>query len=146
MVIKVSVSILRVSNSVIEELIAVFPTSLYMLRQFLKIDRDDFTKYVVCPKCYKCYEYGECLVDRNGQYFAKRCSNKLYSRGKSHVCNTQLVEKVTLKDNVTKFYPLYYYCYNSLINTLENMVKNLDLWKSARNGDQMEQVAIMMMF
>ena len=52
MVIKVSVSILRVSNSVIEELIAVFPTSLYMLRQFLKIDRDDFTKYVVCPKCY----------------------------------------------------------------------------------------------
>jgi hypothetical protein len=114
---------IHVSNSVIEELIAVFPTSLYMLRQFLKIDRDDFTKYVVCPKCYKCYEYGECLVDRNGQYFAKRCSNELYSRGKSHVCNTQLVKKVTLKDNVTKFYPLYYYCYNSIINTLEKMVK-----------------------
>ena len=29
-----------------------------MLRQFPKIDRDDFTKYIVCPRCYKCYEYG----------------------------------------------------------------------------------------
>ena len=37
---------IHVSDSIIEELIAVFPTSLYMLRQFLKIDRDDFTKYV----------------------------------------------------------------------------------------------------
>ena len=75
----------HVSNSVIEELIAVFPTLLYMLRQFPKLDRDDFTKYVVCPKCYKCYEYGECLVERNGHSIAKLCSNKLYSRGKAHV-------------------------------------------------------------
>ncbi len=28
-----------------------------------------------------------------------------------------------LKDNVTKFYPLHYYCYNSIINTLETLVK-----------------------
>ena len=126
---------IHVSDSIFEELIAVFPTSLYMLRQFLKIDRDDFTKYVVCPKCYKCYEYGECLVHRNGQYFAKRCSNKLYSREKSYICNSQLVKKVTLKNNVTKFYPLHYYCYNSIINTLEKMVKKLDLSKSVNNGD-----------
>ena len=114
---------INISGSIFEELIAVFPTSLYMLSQFLKIDRDDFTKYVVCPKCYKCYEYGECLAHRNDQYFAKQCSNKLYSRGKSYICNSQLVKKVTLKDNVTKFYPLHYHCYNSIINTLEKMVK-----------------------
>lgn len=69
---------IHVSDSIIEELITIFPTSLYMLRQFLKLDRDDFTKYVLCPKCCKCYEYGECLVERNCQSIAKRCSNKLY--------------------------------------------------------------------
>lgn len=93
---------------------------LYM--QYLKLDRDDFAKYVVCRKCYKCYEYGECLSEVNGKHVAKRCSNKLYSRGKAHLCNSQLVKKVMLKDNVTKFYPLHYYCFNSVINALERLV------------------------
>ena len=126
----------NVSDPMIEELIAIFPTSLYMLRQFLKLDRDDFVKYVVCPKCCKCYEYGECLVERNGQSIAKRCSNKLYYRGKTRICSSQLVKKITLKDNVIKFYPLHYYCYNSIINALEKMtekpgfVEKCEQWRS----------------
>lgn len=39
------------------------------------------------------------------------------------MCSSQLVKKVTLKDNVTKFYPLHYYCFNSIINALERLVK-----------------------
>ena len=112
----------HISDYAIESLVAAFPTSIYMVRQCLKLDRDDFAKYVVCRKCYNCYEYGECLSEVNGKHVAKRCSNKLYSGGKAHLCNSQLVKKVMLKDNVTKFYPLHYYCFNSVINALERLV------------------------
>ena len=30
---------------------------------FGALDRDNFTKYVVCPKCTACYEYSECVCD-----------------------------------------------------------------------------------
>lgn len=113
---------LHIPDDILVELIAIFPTSLYMLRQHLKLDRDDFTKYVVCPKCTKCYEYGECLRNINGEIIAKCCSNKLFSRGKTYVCNSQLVKKVTLKDN-TKYYPLHYYCFSSIINALEKRLQ-----------------------
>lgn len=37
-----------------------FPTSLYVLRQLVKLDRDDFVKYVVCPNCSSLYDPGDC--------------------------------------------------------------------------------------
>ena len=46
---------ITISNEFLAELISIFPSSLYLLRQFLNIDRDYFTKYVVCPKCTKLY-------------------------------------------------------------------------------------------
>ena len=69
----------HVPGDILTELITIFPTSLYMVRQLLDLDRDNFTKYVVCPKCTKCYGYNECVVEVNGQHVVKRCSNKFYS-------------------------------------------------------------------
>ena len=112
-----------VPGDILTELITIFPTSLYMVRQLLDLDRGNFTKYVICPKCTKCYGYNECFVEVNGQHVVKRCSSKFYSRGKSHTCNAQLVKKVTLKDNVTKYYPIHYYCYAGIINSLEKLVQ-----------------------
>lgn len=41
----------------------------------------------------------------------------------NYVCNAQLVKKMTLKNNSVKYYPVFYYCYNSIINSLEKLVK-----------------------
>ena len=71
-----------IPDEILTELIMVFPTSLYMLRQFLAMDRDDFTKFVVCPHCCKCYNYYECLNEVNGQVVGKRCTNTLFVRGR----------------------------------------------------------------
>ena len=46
---------IHVTGELLTELIAIFPTSLYMVRQLLDLDRDNFNKYVVCPKCSACY-------------------------------------------------------------------------------------------
>lgn len=127
----------HVAADILTELIAIFPTSLFMVRQLLDLDRDNFTKYVVCPKCTTCYDYNQCVVNVNGRHVVKR----FYSRGKSQPCNAQLVNKVTLKNNVSKYYPIYYYCYTGIINSLEKLVQKngfpekCEEWRSRGHGD-----------
>ena len=139
---------LRVINAyaatdMLNELIIIFPTSLYMVRKLLAVDRDSFTKYVVCPKCTKCYQYDECVKMVNGRHVVKRCSSKFYKRGKVHVCDAQLVKKVTLKNNSVKYYPIFYYCYNSIINSLEKLVQRKEFaekcekWRSETVEDDL---------
>ena len=112
-----------VSNDFLAELIVILPSSLYLLRQFINLDRDYFTKYVVCPKCTKLYAYDACLkVDQNNRTVAKTCSNTFMSRGKKKICNAQLVKKVKLKDGKDQFYPINYYCYSSVIEELERVL------------------------
>ena len=114
---------IHLSGELLTELVAMFPTSLYLVRQILAIDRDNFTKYVVCPKCTACYEYSECVRDVDGRHVVKRCSSKHYSRGKMIICDGQLVKRVVLKNHVIKYYPIYYYCYSSLLNSLEKLLQ-----------------------
>ena len=113
----------HIPNEVFAELVAVFPCFLYMARKYLSVDRDNFTKYVVCPKCTKCYHYNECLKKVHGRTVAKLCSSLSFARRKSVRCNAKLVKKVVLKDNQIKFYPIMYYCYNGVINPLEEILK-----------------------
>ena len=49
----------------LKELLVIFPTSVYMVRKVICLDRDDFTKYAVCLKCKKLYTLDECTV-KNG--------------------------------------------------------------------------------
>ena len=51
----------EISSEVFENVLLYFPGSLYLVRQFLNLDRDDFNKFVVCPKCTKLYKYDSCL-------------------------------------------------------------------------------------
>lgn len=70
----------HIPDEILGELIAVFPCSLYMVRKYLNLNRDNFTKYVVCPKCTKCYHYDECLRKAaNGITVAKSCSSMSFS-------------------------------------------------------------------
>lgn len=63
---------IHLSGELLTELVAMFPTSPYLVRQILVIDRDNFTKYVVCPKCTACYEYSECVRDVDGRHVVKK--------------------------------------------------------------------------
>ena len=37
------------------------PQSLYMIRKYLRINRDDIEKLIVCPKCSSCYKSEDCV-------------------------------------------------------------------------------------
>ena len=82
---------MEISSEVFEKLILAFPGSLYLMRQFLNLDRDNFNKFVVCPKCTKPYKYDSCLEIVNNQQVARKCCNTYYSRRRKHVCNASLV-------------------------------------------------------
>lgn len=41
---------------------ALFSKSLHLLQKQLGIDKDEFVKYVVCPKCDTLYNFDDCYV------------------------------------------------------------------------------------
>lgn len=137
---------LEISSDHLTELISILPSSLYLLRQYINYNDDAFTKYVVCQKCSKLHTYDSCLKVVNGKTVPKMCNNTFFSRGRRKTCGTALVKKVILKDKKEKFYPILYYCCNSIIGELENMVKRKGVvakceeWRSLRETDTLSDV------
>ena len=79
------------------EFCTMFPTSLYVLRQLVEFDRDDFVKFVVCPKCSSLYDPGDCTQPIGGKLVAKCCTHKAFKKGKgARECGTKLAKKVAL--------------------------------------------------
>ena len=119
------------------------PTSLYSARRFLKIDRDNFLQYVVCPKCTKLYHMEEIVVNDGLRNFAKTCSNVPFPRARRpKTCGAQLAQKVLRNGNI-KFYALKTYCYKSIIDSLETLLKRPGLeeqcekWKTRKIDDDL---------
>lgn len=133
-----------ISNEFLADLISVLPTSLYLLRQFINLDREYFTKYVVCPKCTKLYSYDSCLkMEAGNRIVGRTCSNTFMTRGRRKSCNAQLVRRVKLKDGKVQFYPIYYYCYSSIIEELERLLQRKGIPESCeewRNQPQREGI------
>lgn len=50
------------------------PGSLYLAWRLLKVDEDEFIRYVVCPKCDSIYRFEECIIKSGTQLLSKRCS------------------------------------------------------------------------
>ena len=65
------------------DLCLVLGTNLYSARRFLKIDRDNFQQYVVCPKCTKLYHMDEVVVNDGLRNFAKTCNNVPFPQSKA---------------------------------------------------------------
>lgn len=103
-------------------LAALLPMTMYSLRNFLGIDRDNFERYVVCPKCTNLYRPEDCLQRVVNQVLPVVCDNILFpafprSRRRK-ACGSKLVKKVILKCGTHKYYPLKVYCYKSVIDVM----------------------------
>ena len=93
------------------------PTTLYSARKFLGIDRDNF-------QCTKLYQMDEIVVNNGRQSFARTCDNLPFPRAKRpKPCGAQLAQKIILKNGSVKFYAYKTYCYKSIIDSLETLLK-----------------------
>ena len=105
----------------ITELVAIIPSSLYLLRKIACFDHDNFIKYAVCPKRAKLYDLKDCTeTDHRGRREVKHCHFKKYPR--SSLCGSPLAKKVFLSNGAEQFYPLKVYCYNSVRGKLQEML------------------------
>jgi len=97
---------------------------MYALRAFLRVNCENFERYVVCPTCTKLYRPEECLRRVRDRVQAKVCDNILFPRSKRRKpCGSKLAIKGILKDGTPKYYPLKVYCYGTVIYTLETFLK-----------------------
>jgi len=110
------------NNEYLIEIAIIFPSSLYLLRRFVKLDRDNFTKYAVCPSCTKLYHLDNCTVRIGDRIEAKTCSNKPFPKGRLKECGAVLARKYVAGNNQAVFYPFKIYCFNSIINQLESLL------------------------
>lgn len=98
-------------------------------------------RYVSCPDCHCLYSLADCVVKTSdGHMESKKCS---YVRFPLHpqaqhrkACGAQLMKKVKRKCNGTTLYPKRVYCYKSLVESLQDMLKQpefskkCELWRS----------------
>ena len=106
----------------LQELLAIIPSSLYLLRKYASFDRDNFIKYAVCSKCCKLYNMKDCTeIDHRGRRVIKHCQQKKYAR--SATCGAPLAKKVVLSNGREEFYPLKVYCYKSVKEKLQEMLQ-----------------------
>jgi hypothetical protein len=54
--------------------VKLFPDSHYKFKKALGLLGDDFTKFVVCPKCKSLYKFEDCIVKRSGQQVSAKCT------------------------------------------------------------------------
>ena len=106
-------------------LAAALPSSLYLLWRFLKIDRDNFVKYAVCPSCNSLYDIKDCIVSERGELKSKKC---IFVRFLNHPqrwrkqCDEVLIKRVTLQSGKVVFYPRKIFSYKSVIQSLKGLL------------------------
>lgn len=120
---------------------SLFPATLYKLYKYVGLQKDNFTKFVVCKKCYKLYRYEDCVLLIEGQQQSRKCNNIIFPNhtqvGRRRPCGEPLLKIVQLQ-GTTKLYPFKTYCYKSIALSLSSFVQRPDfeekceIWRSRR--------------
>ena len=121
----------------ISSLLTIFPTSLYMLKKTFKASKDQFEKFVICPKCCSLYTFGECVqTSITGRDLPKSCNHVAFRNHPmaSHrkPCGHRLLKEVILKAD-KKFYPLKTYCYYPLVKSISNVLMRQNLMEQCEH-------------
>ena len=109
------------------------PNTVYKLNKMLGLKSDSFDKYIVCPECTKIYCYEKVVkTSVDGKTIVMKCNNKLFDKGKySQECSSDLVQKVNIKSG-QKYVPIKYYCYKSVINSIEQILSRPGMLEKCR--------------
>ena len=111
------------SSEYLSQLALMRPSSLYLLRKFVNLKRDNFVKFVVCPKCASLYQLKNCTRLVGGQIVLIIYGQKPFNKGHVRECGTALARKVISGSGKVRFYPPKIYCFNSVIDQVKGLRK-----------------------
>jgi len=118
--------------------VEIFPSTIFRAKKILGLDKDQFLKFICCPKCNKLYNYSEAThIDRFGVKHSELCSNIRFPDHPQErmraSCNTALMkEVVTLNGKGKQFYPYKVYTFQPLKNSLQRLVNRDDILNNLR--------------
>ncbi|XP_067230067.1 uncharacterized protein [Chanodichthys erythropterus] len=109
---------------------SIIPKTLFSLRKWTGILRDNFLQYVVCPKCMAVYMLTETYELRwDGTKVCKTCGhipfyNHPHQRSALRKkCGSALLRKAKYSNGKEYVDPIRSYCYKSVVQSLEELVK-----------------------
>ena len=137
-IIATMLQVLGSHNSTLQFLAKHIPTSEYKLKQSLPHKgKDQFTKYVVCKRCYSLYKLHELM--KKSRCSQIHCSHIAWPdhphQERRQPCGTPLLHEVTFSHKENLFYPQYIYCYNIIVQSLSDLLsrpgipEQLELWR-----------------
>lgn len=115
------------------------PVTFFSAQKLVGLNRDDFMKYVCCPKCSAIYEYEECISQTTGRDVPKHCSSCKFPRhpwqSMRGNCGSHLLKPV--ETSRLKIYKLIKtYCYKPISSSLVQILSRpgmIDLCKHWQN-------------
>ena len=110
--------ILKQFSPLLASISFIFPKSLRSLRNILRVNRNSFIKFVVCPKCHSIYNLDDVLTTIEN--VCTYCEYPQHPhRACRKPCGSPLVARIKLKDGSLRAYPHKIYCYKSLAESLK---------------------------
>ena len=104
-----------------------------MFKKAISVNGNDFTTFVVCPKCHSVYTLDEAVTvthDASGKVLHKKSNKCCYVSYPRHPqkrfrskCDTVLMKTVIGKDGKEFIYPKRKFCYRSLIASVSDLFK-----------------------
>ncbi|MES9883515.1 MAG: hypothetical protein ABW185_21860 [Sedimenticola sp.] len=129
--------LMSIQDKFIAAALHLFPASIYALRRMFNVDRDDFERMIVCPKCTALYKHTECFpIDSTVPHMLHCESVVNKTKKRTTRCKHSLFKKVLLKGGVEAYYPLKTYCYKPIIDSMELLLSRpgfaeiCDHWKT----------------
>ena len=85
-------------------------------------------KFVYCPSCHSLYKVEECIIkNSSGELVSQRCIFKKFPNHPQvqhrSICNMLLMKKFKLTSGKVSLQPHLVFCYKSIIETLQELVK-----------------------
>ena len=124
----------------LDAFIKFLPQTIYSARK-LTITTTNITKYICCRSCHSIYSLNQGTIIVNGISVARDCEFIKYPNHTQvqhrKKCGTALMRSIRLPSGKEKLYPCLIYCYNSVINSLQEMlrrpgfVSNCELWRKS---------------
>ena len=112
------------------------PLTLSTVYHKLSLKKNDFETFVVCPSCHSIYDYSQCFEVKFGRKVSKKCSHVFFPNH-SHVsrripCGTTLLKTIRRKERFD-LEPFKVYCYKSLQQSIEQLIKRKGFTEKCEN-------------